>query len=139
MPPKGKTNNPAGRPKGVPNRTTSEIRKLIIGFIDGALPDIENQYQQLDPEKKLIFLEKMLKYVIPAKQEIDVSAEGKNDIYDISKLTYQQLEQLESILSIMSDNKNINELDVFQALQQPTGQVTIFQIPDDCRNLGNAD
>jgi hypothetical protein len=66
--PKGKTNNPEGRPKGSLNKTTAEIKELINEFISGNMEDLQSNYDQLDPKDKLQFVRDLLKFVIPTQQ-----------------------------------------------------------------------
>ena len=85
--PKGKTNNPDGRPKGTPNRTTSEIKELLNKFISENLEDIQEQYNQLEPREKLHFFERVLKYVVPQQQSY-------TENIDISQLSESELDSL---------------------------------------------
>jgi len=82
--PKGKTNNPDGRPKGTPNRTTAQIKELLNEFVSMNLEDIQEQYNQLEPREKLQFFERVLKYVVPQQQSyvenIDVSQLSESEI-----------------------------------------------------------
>jgi len=74
---KGKTNNPNGRPKGSPNRTTAEMKELINRFLSDNLENLQKEFDRLEPKDKLYFIEKIMKYVLPQQsstvEEIDVS------------------------------------------------------------------
>jgi CCR4-NOT transcriptional regulation complex NOT5 subunit len=85
--PKGKTNNPYGRPKGTPNRTTTEIKELMNQFISHNLDDLQRQYDQLEAKEKLMFFERVLKYVIPQQKDVTQNV-------DVSNLTEEELDHL---------------------------------------------
>ncbi|MDZ7775506.1 MAG: hypothetical protein U5L09_07850 [Bacteroidales bacterium] len=91
---KGQTNNPNGRPKGTANKTTIEIKELLIQFIGGNLNDLQKNYDELEPEKKLQFFERVLKYVIPQQKEM-------NQVIDVANLSEKELDLL--IEKIMQD------------------------------------
>lgn len=79
---KGQTNNPAGRPKGKPNRTTTEIKEMINQFISCNLEDLQENYDKMEPEKKLLFLEKLLKFSIPtqSQNEININSLSESEL-----------------------------------------------------------
>jgi len=79
---KGQTNNKAGRPPGVPNRTTEQLRALVQSFIEANINDIQYQYDQLEAKDKLLFLEKMIKICLPPP------------IISLEQLTESQLDEL---------------------------------------------
>jgi len=68
--PKGKTNNPRGRPKGSKNKSTSQIKNLIQDFVSDNLDDLQKQYDNLDPKDKLQFFERILKFVLPQQRDV---------------------------------------------------------------------
>ncbi len=79
---KGTTNNPNGRPKGKPNRTTDELRVMVQNFIDDNLQTLQADFDKLEPKDRLTFIERLLKHVLPAPlQELD-------------RLTDEQLDEL---------------------------------------------
>jgi len=63
---KGNTNNPNGRPKGKPNKTTEQIKEILINFIGKNIDDLQSEYDKLEPKEKLYFIDKLLKYIIQA-------------------------------------------------------------------------
>ena len=84
--PKGKTGNPAGRPKGTPNRITSDMKTWIQNMIDGNRRKFEADLKKLDPKDRLVILERLMAYVIPKQQSITVEAQIMAE--------YEQLEKL---------------------------------------------
>jgi hypothetical protein len=62
---KGHTNNPNGRKKGVPNKSTEELRALLTSFIEANINDLQANYNQLEAKDKLAFFERLIKMVLP--------------------------------------------------------------------------
>jgi hypothetical protein len=62
---KGHTNNPNGRKKGVPNKSTEELRALLTSFIEANINDLQANYNQLEAKDKLEFFERLIKMVLP--------------------------------------------------------------------------
>jgi hypothetical protein len=67
--PKNRTNNPAGRPKGSPNRNTDEVRVMLRTFVAMNLQTIQNDFESLEPKDRLFFIEKLLRHVLPPPLE----------------------------------------------------------------------
>jgi len=81
--PKGISGNPNGRPKGTRNRTTLQLQNALKAFIDANLDNLQKQYNQIEPLQKLIFFEKLLKYIMPAKTQVDFNKLAPEDIEEI--------------------------------------------------------
>ena len=89
--PKNRTNNPNGRPKGVPNKTTDELRSVIQSFIEVNIDQMQTDFDGLEPSQRLNFLERMLRHVLPAP------------LYELQRLSDGQLDEL--INRLKDDNK----------------------------------
>ena len=90
---KGQSGNPAGRPKNSKNKATEDLRMKIGDFLDENWDRVQADFNRLGPEKRLNFLEKLLKFCVPPKISVDLRRE-------VEALTDQQLDELaEKILN----------------------------------------
>jgi hypothetical protein len=60
-----KNKKTGGRQAGTPNRTTAELREALQAFIDANIDQLQNDFDVLEPEKRLTFFEKIIKMVLP--------------------------------------------------------------------------
>lgn len=77
-PGKGKTNNPNGRPKGIPNKSTKEARQLFITIMSGEIDRIKEALDKLyekDPVRYLDILNRYMPYYLPKR--MDVTSDDK--------------------------------------------------------------
>jgi hypothetical protein len=72
---KGQTGNPGGRPKGTPNKVTTDLRKWVEQLINNNLSQMKRDLKQLEPKERLMILEKLMQYTIPRQQAISVEAQ----------------------------------------------------------------
>jgi len=82
MPKKGTVNNPNGRPKGTPNKSTDELRTLLQNFIDDNMETLQADFDKLEPKDRLNFIDRLLKHVLPAP------------LQELERLTDEQLDEL---------------------------------------------
>lgn len=94
---KGKTGNPNGRPKGTPNKVTSEMKSWIQQLIDGNRKQLEKDLKALDPAERWRVVEKLMSYVVPKMQSVEAKI-------DYTRLTDEQLDLLIDELSNNLDN-----------------------------------
>lgn len=80
-PGKGKTNNPNGRTKGSPNKTTKEARELLEQVLLGQVDNIKAALEAIkikDPAKYLDACSKLFTYVLPKKTDITTAGDKIN-------------------------------------------------------------
>ena len=53
-----------GRKQGTPNKLNKQLRERISDFLNNNWENIESDFQQLEPEKKIAFFEKLLQYSV---------------------------------------------------------------------------
>jgi hypothetical protein len=75
----GEIRNPKGRGKGVPNKTTKEMKDFIAAVLSENLERMRDDFDKVSPATRLMLWEKYAKYVIPTlsqtKMEGDISGQ----------------------------------------------------------------
>ncbi len=61
-----------GREKGTPNKLTKEIRQTLKTALAGQIEKIPELLEQLPDEKRLGYLIKLLPYVLPKVESVDM-------------------------------------------------------------------
>jgi hypothetical protein len=102
--PKGQTNNPSGRPKGIPNKATTDSRAAIAMFVDNNthrlqewLDDIAkgvkneaNEYiVKPDPVAAFKMVSDILEYHVPKLSRAEVQPLGKDGKPADNKITIE--------------------------------------------------
>ena len=77
--PKGKTNNKNGRPAGIPNKISLDLREQIKALIENNFEKLKTDFNTLSPDKRLIILERYLKYCLPPLQSLDITGNESPD------------------------------------------------------------
>ena len=83
---KGQTNNPNGRPKGTPNKTTTDLRKWLDELLSKNVSVMENDLAMLEPKERLTILERFMQYTIPKHQSISLEAQLQAEYASLQKL-----------------------------------------------------
>lgn len=71
---KGRTGNPAGRPKGAKNRTTEELRKALQQVFAGNLEGLEKDLKAMKPFFRWTILMKIADKFMPSLTQSDIDA-----------------------------------------------------------------
>lgn len=88
------TNNPHGRPRGVPNRTTKDTRNLINQFLGNNWHTVQSDFDKLESKDRLAVVIKLLEFSVPKLKSTD-----------LNMLTAQKIDQLtDSQIDALIDN-----------------------------------
>lgn len=77
---KGTTNNPNGRPKGVPNKTTAELRELVSQIFAENMETLRADLQALEPQERVKIILQLATYILPKPTETPLSKEEKEGL-----------------------------------------------------------
>ena len=59
-----------GRELGTPNKTTSELRRVLKHMVDNELQNLQDNINGLEPKERIELLIKLLPYVMPKVQTV---------------------------------------------------------------------
>lgn len=93
---KGTTNNPNGRPVGVPNRITGNLREKINSILSDNIDRVQDDLNSLDAKDRLQVLEKLLSYVLPKLQAQSIDIDFSN----------MSEENIDAIINQLNINQN---------------------------------
>jgi len=65
--------NGAGRPKGIANKSTQEMRAVLQEFVERNIENLQAEFDQLDSAERLKVLERFMQYLMPRYASIQVS------------------------------------------------------------------
>ena len=76
--------NVKGREKGVPNKTTAEIKTLLVSIFESNLQEIARQSDKLTLNERLTLNRTLLQYVIPSVKMENFSNNLEPSFFDTS-------------------------------------------------------
>jgi len=66
-----------GRKKGVPNKTTDELRQMVTMILDKNMERLQEDIDQLDPKDRVKTVLDLLKFAIPTLKAVDLTNDSK--------------------------------------------------------------
>lgn len=75
--PKGRTNNKAGRKKGVGNKLNNDLKARIAQIVENGFETIETDIRALEPKDRVNAYLKLTEYLVPKLRGISVDSEKK--------------------------------------------------------------
>lgn len=91
---KGQTNNPNGRPKGVPNKVNQDLKTRIAQILESGIETIETDLVSLAPKDRVNAYLKLLEYLLPKQRESKIDIGSLSDD-EVETLLNKALERLQ--------------------------------------------
>ena len=109
---KGESGNPAGRPKGATNKTTTDLRTWINTLINKNLPKIEKDLKSLESKDRLVIFERLMQYSLPKLQGVSMEMQIQTEYEALEKLLSKMPD--EAIQAITDKVIRLNKLNTKQ-------------------------
>lgn len=72
-----------GRKKGTPNKTTADLKTSINNLIADNWEQVQKDLNALEPKDRLMFIEKILRYVVPQESNINAQLQPRIDMGEL--------------------------------------------------------
>jgi hypothetical protein len=63
-----------GRPKGIPNKTTTEIKEAFQMLLEDNLPTLKRDISSLEPKERVKFMLDLASFIIPKMKSVDLKS-----------------------------------------------------------------
>lgn len=76
-----------GRAKGTPNKTTAQIKDMIVGLVGTQMekwPMVIDKMMKEDPAEAMKITGRLIDYVLPKQSKIDIEGELKHKVEKIT-------------------------------------------------------
>lgn len=83
-----------GRKSATPNKLTADLRERINDFLTDNWEQVENDFKNLEPEKRVLLFEKLLQYSLPRMQATQIT--GKDFTPIIKGITFEPEKHLKN-------------------------------------------
>ena len=108
---KGQTGNPHGRPRGKPNKVTIPLREFVSELINDNRKTIKADLGKIDPQQRLVIIERLMAFVIPKMQSIDASVQIAEEYNQLERLLNAAPDEaIQKIADKIMKLSNINKL-----------------------------
>ena len=99
---KGESGNPEGRPKGTPNKTSTEIKQTLNDILCNEIEAIPERLTQLSDKDRLDIVIKLLPYILPKQKELEITN-------DITKMNLPDYMKRDLNIPVIEWVKNYND------------------------------
>jgi regulator of sirC expression with transglutaminase-like and TPR domain len=102
-----------GRQPGSQNQLTRELKTWLQNVIDNNRQQFETDLQAVEPEKRLQVFERLLAYILPKPQSLDIAIEYRELERLLERTPDTYIEKISAkILELNTKNSNDNEREI---------------------------